>query len=446
MNIFGTDGVRGRANDGFITPFCAVKLAAAIVNYYANSGNETVHSKFSVVIGKDTRLSGYMLEQALTAGFVAAGADVFLLGPIPTPAVALMTKSLRADLGVVVSASHNPYYDNGIKLFNSNGLKISRIDELAISEIFQDSQQLATPDKMGKAKRLDDISGRYIEFAKSSFPKNLGLFSMKIVVDSANGASYKIAPQVFWELGAQVISIGADPDGLNINKDCGALDTKLLQKSVVDNQANIGIALDGDADRLIVVDETGSVLDGDYVIAAIAVDWLERDLLSGKNVVLTTMSNMALENFLLSRGINVVRSDVGDKLVVEKMIEIGANLGGEKSGHIIPFDFSTTGDGIIAALQVLAYIKRKNVVVSSIKTLFTPYPQEIMNIHSHININNEAVQNALNLIKHDILGRNSRVISRHSGTENLTRIMLESDDKFSLMKAVDFIKNSPIFS
>ena len=438
-NIFGTDGVRGRANEGYITPENAMKLAVSVVNYYLSNNHETVNNKFTVVIGKDTRLSGYMLEPALTSGFIAAGADVFLLGPIPTPAVAFMTKSLRADLGVVISASHNPYQDNGIKFFNSNGFKISPEDEIKISEIFFENQKLASPDHMGKAKRLDDAAGRYIEFAKNSFPKNLSLNGMKIVVDTSNGAAYKIAPLVFWELGAEVIKIGNNPDGLNINKNCGATDTALLQKTVIETKADIGIALDGDADRLIVVDENGEVLDGDYVIAAIATDWKNSGKLSNDKVVATKMSNLGMEKYLESIGLELVRSDVGDKYVLEKMLEIGSNIGGEKSGHVIPIDYSSTGDGTVSALQILAYLQKNNLKPSSIRKLFISYPQIFKNTSKDIDLNDPNISKVLNEVEND-LGENGRIIIRKSGTEKITRIMIESISESDIQKALKKIE------
>ncbi len=427
-NIFGTDGIRNKANEGYITPENVMKLAVAVVNYYKSINHQSVNNKFTVVIGKDTRLSGYMLEPALTAGFVAAGANVDLLGPIPTPGVAFMTRSLRADLGVVISASHNPYYDNGIKFFNSNGFKISQNDELKISEIFNSDQVLSSSESMGKARRIDDAAGRYVEFVKSSFPKNLSLSGLKIIVDTANGAAYKIAPQIFWELGAEIIKIGDNPNGTNINQDCGATHTELLQKYVLENKADIGIALDGDADRLIVIDEEGEIVDGDYIIAAIAKDWKESGKLRGNNIVATTMTNLAMEKYLNSIGLNLIRSDVGDKYVLQKMMEIGTNIGGEKSGHIIPIDFSTTGDGCVSALQILAYIKKSEIKTSSIRKLYKPYPQIIKNIPKILDLNDTKIINLVNEVK-NILKDKGRIIIRKSGTEPITRIMIEAENE-----------------
>ena len=441
INIFGTDGVRGEANSGYITPENAVKLAICAVNYYVNNDHKTVNSKFTVVIGKDTRLSGYMLEAALTAGFIAAGADVILLGPIPTPAVAFITRSLRADLGCVISASHNPYQDNGIKFFKSNGFKISPDDEVKISELFFNDQKLATPHNMGKAIRLKDAPGRYVEFIKSSFPRNSGLFGMKIVVDTANGAAYKVAPQVLWERGAEIIEIGHNPDGLNINQGCGATDTLLLQKIVLETKADIGIALDGDADRIIIVDEKGDVLDGDYVLAAIATSWKNSGRLLGKKVVATKMSNTGLAEYLESIGLELVRCDIGDKYVIEKMLEIQSNLGGEKSGHIIPIDYASTGDGMIAALQVLLYLQKTGIKASSIKNLYKNYPQVFKNVKTDETLSTDKIKELTESIEKDILKNEGRLLIRKSGTENIMRIMLESKNTQDIEEALLRLKS-----
>ena len=440
MNIFGTDGVRGKANEGFITPENAMKLAVSVVNHYSAKGHKTVNNKFTVIIGKDTRLSGYMLEPALTSGFIAAGADVVLTGPIPTPAVAFMTRSLRADLGVVISASHNPYYDNGIKFFTSDGFKISQNDEIAISQKFNEKSKLTSTEFMGKAKRLDDATGRYVEFVKSSFPKDLGLSGLKIALDTANGAAYKIAPQVFWELGAEIVQIGDKPDGLNINHDCGATHTELLQKTVIENKADIGIALDGDADRLIVVDEKGEIVDGDFLIAAIATFWKSLGKLKGENVVATKMSNLAMERYLNSIGLKLERSDVGDKYVIQKMLEIGANIGGEKSGHIIPIDYSSTGDGCISALQILAFLQREQKKTSEIRKLYKPYPQLMINVPKIIDLNDVEISHCINRIENEILGKRGRIIVRKSGTEPITRIMIESELESGINSAMTCLK------
>ena len=423
MNIFGTDGIRGKANEGYITPGNATKLAITVTNYYRSKSISWANNKFTVVIGKDTRLSGYMLEPALTAGFIAAGADVILLGPIPTPAVAFLTRSLRADLGVVISASHNPYQDNGIKFNDANGYKISIEDELSISGLFFKESKLVTHDHMGKARRLDDATGRYIEFIKSTFPKNLTLYNIRIVLDTANGAAYKILPQVLWELGAEVICIGNSPSGLNINKECGAIDTKKLQERVVQEQASIGIAVDGDADRLVAVDEKGEIIDGDYIIAAIATDWKAQNKLKNNTVVVTQMSNSVLEKYFNSIGIKMYYAPIGDKNVVAKMLEVKTNLGGEKNGHIILLDYATSGDGSISALQILSYIVKYKIQPSEIRKLFMPLPQVVINIAG-----DQDVENTVTEIKRKLQRPNeARVLVRKSGTENLWRVMIEGE-------------------
>ncbi len=444
MNIFGTDGIRGRANNGYITPDNIMKIAISSVMYYSSLPREKPYcnGKFTVVIGKDTRLSGYMLESALMAGFISSGADVRLLGPIPTPAVSVITRSLRADLGVVISASHNPYEDNGIKFFNSRGFKISPYDEMEISKIFHNNNfEFASPDHMGKARRIDDADGRYVEFVKSSFPRDMTLSGMKIVIDTANGASYKIAPEVFWELGAEIIHIGNDPDGLNINKGCGATDTKLLQKTVIENNADIGFAFDGDADRLIVVDDRGDIVDGDYILASIATDWKSRGKLINNKVVATTMSNMGLERYLKNIGIELIRSDVGDKYVLEKMIESGARIGGEKSGHIIPIDYASTGDGMVSALQVISFLMNNRIKSSKIRDLYKTVPQSFLNIKKNIDLNDKNVQDIIYKIRNDILKDTGRIVIRRSGTENLIRVMIESDEKLLIEKSMELIED-----
>ena len=437
QNIFGTDGVRGRANEGYITPENAMRLAVSVINYYASINHKSVNSKFTVVIGKDTRLSGYMLEPALTSGFIAAGADVVLLGPIPTPAVAFMTRSLRADLGVVISASHNPYYDNGIKFFNSNGFKITEDEEIKISEIFYNTPKLIATEFMGKARRLDDAQGRYVEFVKSSFPKKLSLSGLKIALDTANGAAYKIAPQIFWELGAEIIHIGNEPDGLNINKDCGATHTELLQKTVIEHKADIGIALDGDADRLIVIDEQGEVIDGDYLIATIANAWKFAGKLKSDVVVATIMSNMGMEKYLNSIGLNLTRTNVGDKFVIQKMVEIGANIGGEKSGHIVPIDYSTAGDGCISAIQILSFLQKEKKIASEIRNLYVPYPQVMFNIPKILDLNAPQIADCINTIN-TMLHDTGRIVIRKSGTEPVTRVMIEAQSATQAREAEQY--------
>lgn len=437
MNIFGTDGVRGLANSGFITPDNIVKLAISVINFYIQKNHQTVNNKFTVIVGKDTRLSGYMLEPALTAGLISAGADVVLLGPVPTPAVAFLTRSLRADLGIMISASHNPYYDNGIKFFNSHGVKISIADELTISSIFKGNQILTSHAEMGRAKRLKDVQGRYIEFVKNSFPKNMTLAGLKIILDTANGAGYKIAPKIFWELGAEIIIIGDEPDGININQNCGTADVFALQQKVVDERADIGLALDGDADRLIIVDETGAILDGDYILAAIATSWNNLGKLINKNIIATHISNLALEKYLYTLGLQLIRVDVGDKHVHAKMQQLGAILGGEKSGHIIPIEYVATSDGLIAALQVLAFLKQEKKKTSAIRTLFNPFPQIFKNISKDFDSENLHVASVVQNIKENILKNNGRIFIRKSGTENVTRIMIEAPNHEDILLAYE---------
>jgi phosphoglucosamine mutase len=437
VSLFGTDGIRGKANLGLITPDNIVNLAISVVSYYNERQHVSVNKKFTVVLGKDTRLSCYMLESALMAGLISAGANVILLGPIPTPAIAYLTKSLRADLGVVVSASHNRFEDNGIKFFNSSGSKISTDEEKKISDIFfsTERKKLAGSLGIGKAKRLDDADGRYIEFVKSSFPRNFSLSGKKVVIDTANGAAYKIAPKILWELGAEVITIGNVPDGININEDCGAVAPELLCRTVLENRADIGFALDGDADRVIVVDDRGAIVDGDYILAAIATDWKNVNRLTSNSIVTTSMANLGLEKYINKLGLSLERTDVGDKFVAEKMRQIGANLGGEKSGHIIPCEFALTGDGIVAALQVLVFLIRNNLQASAIKELFSSCPQIIKSIKKDVDLSSTRMKNVINDVKSSILHGNGRVVIRKSGTENVLRVMIESDDSDAVDRA-----------
>ena len=374
--FFGTDGIRGTANTEPMTPETALKVAMAVGECFHNGTH-----KHLVVIGKDTRLSGYMLEPALTAGFITMGMDVVLVGPLPTPAIAMLTRSLRADIGVVISASHNPYADNGIKLFGRDGYKLSDELETKIEQVLgKGPGRRALPAELGRARRLDDAGGRYIEFVKQSFPRGLRLDGMRVVVDCAHGAAYKVAPTVFWELGAEVFSIGVAPDGLNINRDCGALAPEQMRQEVLARRADIGIALDGDADRLIVCDERGEILDGDQLMALIAIHLARGERLAGDALVATVMSNLGLERCLSGQGIGLHRTAVGDRYVVEKMRSLGCNLGGEQSGHIILTDYATTGDGLIAALQVLAAIVETGKRASEVCRLFEPVPQLLRNV------------------------------------------------------------------
>jgi phosphoglucosamine mutase len=385
-----------------------------------------------VVIGKDTRLSGYMLEPALTAGFVGAGMDVVLVGPMPTPAIALLTRSLRADLGVMISASHNPYEDNGIKLFGPDGLKLSDAQEMAIEALMAGdlaSAQVA-PARLGRASRLEDAPGRYIEAAKQSFPRRMTLEGLRIVVDCAHGAAYRVAPTVLWELGAEVVSIGVAPDGFNINKGVGSTAPAELAGLVRERRADIGIALDGDADRLVLVDEAGTIIDGDQILALIAASWHAEGKLRGGAVVATVMSNMGLERYLKGLGLGLLRTAVGDRYVGEKMREMGCNLGGEQSGHMIMPDFSTTGDGLIAALQVLAVLVEERRPASEVCRRFTPLPQRLVNVRftGPSPLKHEAVQREI-AVQEEKLGDRGRILIRPSGTEPLIRVMAEGEDQ-----------------
>lgn len=425
---FGTDGIRGRANTHPMTAEVALKVAkAAAANLRSNTGEQ--HNR--VVIGKDTRLSCYMLEQAMASGFLSMGMDVVLLGPMPTPAVAMLTRSLRADLGVMISASHNPHEDNGIKLFGGDGFKLSDELETRIeADIDSNDLQLAEPSDLGRASRLDDASGRYIEFVKGTFPRGLTLEGLRIVVDCAHGAAYRVAPQVLWELQADVIPMGVSPNGLNINKGCGATDTALLQKTVVENKADLGIALDGDADRLIMVDEKGERVDGDQLMAIIARSWKETGSLKHDALVATVMSNLGLERYLKTLGIALERAAVGDRYVVEKMRAGGYNIGGEQSGHIVLSDFTTTGDGLVAALQVMAVMRMENRPMSDLSKTFTPVPQILRNVRFEKGatpLDDAIVKDAIRDAE-KTLGQDSRLLVRASGTEPLIRVMAEGDD------------------
>jgi len=424
--LFGTDGIRGTANIEPMTPETTLKVAMAVGECFHNGTH-----KHLVVIGKDTRLSGYMLEPALTAGFVTMGMDVVLVGPLPTPAIAMLTRSLRADLGVVLSASHNPYGDNGIKLFGRDGYKLSDEFEQKIEAcLAKGPSRRALPAELGRVKRLDDAGGRYIEFVKQSFPRGLRLDGLRIVVDCAHGAAYKVAPTVFWELGAEVFSLGVSPDGLNINRECGALSPEQMRQEVLARRADIGIALDGDADRLIVADEHGAVLDGDQLMALIATGMERCGRLSNGALVATIMSNLGLERYLAEQGIGLHRTAVGDRYVVEKMRALGCNLGGEQSGHIILSDYATTGDGLIAALQVLASIVETGRRASEVCRLFTPVPQMSRSVRFGDGDPFEAPA-----VKRAVqdgearLGAEGRLVIRKSGTEPVIRVMAEGEDE-----------------
>lgn len=437
---FGTDGIRGTANKFPMTAGMALKVAMAAAHVMrARSQGKPMNR---VVIGKDTRLSGYMLEQAMASGFVSMGMDVILTGPIPTPAVARLTSTLRADIGVMISASHNPYQDNGIKLFGSDGYKLSDDIELAIeAAIDQDLESILPPaDKLGKASRLDDAPGRYVEYIKRSFPKGETLEGMKIVIDCAHGAAYKVAPQVLWELEADLIKIGDKPNGRNINDGYGATSTKNLQETVIETGADIGIALDGDADRLIVVDEKGDVVDGDQLMALLAVMKQRQGFLKNNTVVATVMSNLGLEKFLQTQDIHLLRTAVGDRYVVEKMREGDFNLGGEQSGHIVLSDFGTTGDGLLAALQVLAAVKESGKKVSAVCHVFDPYPQVLKNVTyaSGKPLDEVSVKQAISEAETK-LSNDGRLLVRASGTEPLIRVMAEGQDLTLVNEAVDHV-------
>ncbi len=435
-SYFGTDGIRGRAN-GVITPELALRVGQATGIVFRRGDH-----RHRVVIGKDTRLSGYMIETALVAGFTSVGMDVLLLGPMPTPAVAMLTRSMRADLGVMISASHNPYDDNGIKLFGPDGCKLSDDVEREIEKQIDAniSTRLAKSADLGRAKRIDGVHDRYIEFAKRTLPKAMSLDGLRVVVDCANGAAYRVAPEALWELGAEVFTVGVDPDGFNINKDCGSTAPEALRRKVVEMRADVGIALDGDADRVIIVDERGHMIDGDQLMAVIADSWKEDDRLSKPGIVATVMSNLGLERHLKQRGLELVRTPVGDRYVVEHMRAHGYNVGGEPSGHIILSDYATTGDGFVAALQVLAVVKKNNRPVSEVCHRFDALPQVLKNVR-YANgrpLENAKVRSAI-AVAEERLGRGGRLIVRPSGTEPVIRVMGEGDDKILVEEVVDDI-------
>jgi phosphoglucosamine mutase len=430
---FGTDGIRGTANSWPMTAETALRVGMAAGSAFTNGEH-----RHRVVIGKDTRLSGYTIENALVAGFLSVGMNVFQFGPLPTPAVAMLTRSLRADLGVMISASHNPFYDNGIKLFGPDGYKLSDETELEIEKLIEtDAEKLmVAPEKLGRAKRVDDSQARYIEFAKRTLSRNLRLDGMRIVIDCANGAAYKVAPAALWELGAEVFAIGTEPDGFNINQDCGTTSPQKLCDKVREVRADIGIALDGDADRCLIVDEAGRSIDGDQIMALIATSWRQDDKLTANGVVATIMSNLGFERYLDGMGLELIRSQVGDRYVVEAMRKGGYNLGGEQSGHIVLSDFSTTGDGLIAALQVLAAVKRSDRPVSELCRMFEPVPQLLKNVRYKQGrpLEEKPVQQAIEEATAR-LGTSGRLVIRPSGTEPLIRVMGEGDDA-GLVKAV----------
>jgi phosphoglucosamine mutase len=433
---FGTDGIRGRAN-GVITPELALKAGQATGLVFRRGEH-----RHRVVIGKDTRLSGYMIETALVSGFTSVGMDVLLLGPMPTPAVAMLARSMRADLGVMISASHNPFDDNGIKLFGPDGYKLSDDAELEIEKLMDGdlTKRLAKGRDLGRAKRIDGVHDRYIEFAKRTLPRNLSLEGLRIVIDCANGAAYRVAPDALWELGADVVSIGVEPDGFNINEDCGSTVPEAFCRKVREMRADIGIALDGDADRVVIADERGHLIDGDQVLAAIAESWREDGRLAKPGIVGTVMSNLGLERHLQSLGLELVRTPVGDRYILEHMRQHGYNVGGEQSGHIILSDYTTTGDGFVAALQVLAVVQKQHKPVSQVCHRFDALPQVLKNVryrggkpleHQNVQLAIASAQKRLN--------GHGRLVIRPSGTEPVIRVMGEGDDKAMIEEIVDGI-------
>jgi len=433
---FGTDGIRGRAN-GVITPELALKTGQATGLVFRRGEH-----RHRVVIGKDTRLSGYMIETALIAGFTSVGMDVLQLGPMPTPAVAMLTRSMRADLGVMISASHNPFDDNGIKLFGPDGYKLSdeverRIESLIDSDM---TKRLAKSRELGRAKRIDGVHDRYIEFAKRTLPRNLSLEGLRVVIDCAHGAGYRVAPAALWELGADVIPIGVEPDGFNINRECGSTAPDALCRKVREMRADIGIALDGDADRVVIADEQGHIVDGDQLLAVIAESWRDDGLLTKPGVVATVMSNLALERHLQSLKLSLVRTPVGDRYVLECMREQGYNVGGEPSGHIILSDFTTTGDGFVAALQILAVVKKQDKPVSQVCHRFAALPQVLKNVRYRGGkpLENSKVRSVIEDAEQRLNGH-GRLVVRPSGTEPVIRVMGEGDDKVLVEEVVDGI-------
>lgn len=433
--FFGTDGIRGKTNMGAMTAAMAMKVGQAAGAHFVR-GNH----RHRVVIGKDTRLSGYMLENALVSGFTSVGMDVVQVGPMPTPAVAMLTKSMRADLGVMLSASHNPYYDNGIKLFGPDGFKLSDADEHAIEALLAEEPILAASEKIGRARRVEDARGRYIHFAKSCFPEELRLDDLKVVIDCANGAAYQVAPSALWELGAEIVAIGVGPNGTNINAQCGSTHPSLLQETVVASGAHIGIALDGDADRLIIVDEKGRVVDGDQIMALIGSSWARDGKLRGGGVVATVMSNLGLERFLHNEGLALERTAVGDRYVLERMRAGGYNVGGEQSGHMILSDYATTGDGLVAGLQVLAELVRRDKPASEMLHLFDAVPQLLKNVRfaGGKPLNNDRVKAVIAEAEKELNG-SGRLVIRPSGTEPVIRVMAEGDDAVQVERVVDRI-------
>ncbi len=430
---FGTDGIRGRTNEPPMTAELAMRVGQAAGAHFMRGDH-----RHRVVIGKDTRLSGYMMESALVAGFTSVGMDVIQVGPLPTPAVAMLTKAMRADIGVMISASHNPYQDNGIKLFGPDGFKLSDTDEAAIETMLDKPPRLAAAEGIGRAQRIEDARGRYIHAVKSSFPEHLRLDGLRIVVDCAHGAAYVVAPMALWELGADLITIGVKPDGTNVNDGVGSTAPEALQKKVLETRADIGIALDGDADRLIIVDERGRIVDGDQIMALIATSWQRRGLLRGDGIVATVMSNLGLERYLSAAGLTLFRTAVGDRYVLEAMRRDGFNVGGEQSGHLILSDYATTGDGLMAALQVLAELVVSRKPASELLRCFEPLPQKLQNVRFKAGapLETEGVKVAIAAAESQLAGT-GRLVIRKSGTEPLIRVMAEGEDPRLVQQVVD---------
>jgi phosphoglucosamine mutase len=433
--FFGTDGIRGRANTAPMTADLALRLGQAAGRYFRRDGGSAVHR---VVIGKDTRLSGYMFETALTAGLTSAGMNVLLLGPVPTPAVGLLTPSMRADLGIMISASHNPAEDNGIKFFGPDGFKLSDAAEIEIEALMEAGVEPAPASGIGRAQRIDDGRFRYVERVKSTFPQGMRLDGLKIVVDCANGAAYRAAPEVLWELGADVVALGTAPDGANINAGCGSTQPQAAAEAVVAHGADVGICLDGDADRIVLIDETGTVADGDQLMALMAARWAEEGRLKDGTLVATVMSNLGLERFLAARGLRLERTRVGDRYVVEAMRAGGWTLGGEQSGHIVMTDHATTGDGLMAGLQFLAEMVRSGQPASRLARQFTPVPQLLRNVRyatGQAPLEAAAVRDAIAAAEARLTGQ-GRLLIRPSGTEPLIRVMAEAEDEALMAEVV----------
>ena len=438
--LFGTDGVRGRANTEPMTAEIALRLGAAAGRFFRRDGSPA----HRVVIGKDTRLSSYMFESALTAGFTSTGMNVLLLGPVPTPAVGLLVSSMRADVGVMISASHNPHEDNGIKFFGPDGFKLSDEAEASIEAIMEGEITPAEASNIGRAKRIDDGLFRYVERVKSTFPGDLTLEGLKVVIDCANGAGYRAAPQVLWELGAEVIEVGVSPNGTNINLDCGSTSPRTAAETVVSHGADVGICLDGDADRVMILDEAGQLADGDQIMALFAARWAAEQRLAGGALVATVMSNLGLERYLQERGIGLQRTPVGDRYVVEEMRAGGYNLGGEQSGHIVMTDYATTGDGLLAGLQFLAEMKRTGQPASALRKAFEPVPQLLKNVRyepSQTPLETEGVKTAIADAEARLNGA-GRLLIRKSGTEPLIRVMVEGRDEDQVRSLADQIADS----